>query len=336
MRTLRSLAATVLSVLAVAAGLVACDGATGGSSGGSSGVTVGYSTYTLSNPFFAGMQMGLEAGTKKHRYELVTTNSNGDAAQQVADIQNLISRGVDYILLTPADGKAIAPAVAAANAAKVPVISIADSVIPPITATITIDDVKAGRDAVDKIAAELTAHKGSATGAVVDIQGILGTPSATRREQGFRQQLARYPGLRVAAAQDGGYDTAKSNALMVDILQANPQIDAVFAANDAEAVGASAAIKAQGRFKPVGDPGHIVVIGVDGSKPAIADVRAGVQDASISQNPIKMMERAVDTVADLEAHKTVPKQIDWPSATITQENIGSPEIKSYGIWADEV
>ncbi|WP_432855600.1 sugar ABC transporter substrate-binding protein [Amycolatopsis sp. CA-161197] len=333
MRNLRPLTATAMSVLAVSAGLVACGGASGSSS---SGVTIGYSTYTLSNPFFAGMQKGLDAGTEKYGYKLVTTNSNGDAAQQVTDIQNLISRGVNYILLSPADGKAIAPAVSAADAAHVPIISIADSVIPPITATITINDVKAGSDAVDRIAAELKARKGSATGTVVDIQGILGTPSATRREQGFRQQLARYPGLRVAAAQDGGYDTAKSNALMVDILQANPQIDAVFAANDAEAVGVSAAIKSQGRFKPVGDPGHIIVIGVDGSKPAIADVRAGVQDASISQNPIKMMQKAVDTVADLEAHKSVPKQIDWPSATITKESIDSPEVKSYGIWSDEV
>lgn len=333
MRNLRSLVATVMSVLAVSAGLVACGGASGSNA---SGVTIGYSTYTLANPFFAGMQKGLDSGTRKYGYKLVTTNSNGDAAQQVTDIQNLISRGVNYILLSPADGKAIAPAVSAADAAHVPIISIADSVIPPITATITIDDVKAGSDAVDRIAAELKARKGSATGKVVDIQGILGTPSATRREQGFRTQLDHYPGLQVVAAQDGGYDTAKSNALMVDILQANPQIDAVFAANDAEAVGVSAAIKSQGRFKPVGDPGHIIVIGVDGSKPAIADVRAGVQDASISQNPIKMMQKAVDTVADLEAHKSVPKQIDWPSATITQESIDSSEVKSYGIWSDEV
>ncbi|MEU4673444.1 sugar ABC transporter substrate-binding protein [Amycolatopsis sp. NPDC023774] len=333
MRNLRSLAATVMSVLAVSAGLVACGGASGSNA---SGVTIGYSTYTLSNPFFAGMQKGLDAGTQKYGYKLVTTNSNGDAAQQVTDIQNLISRGVNYILLSPADGKAIAPAVSAADMAHVPIISIADSVIPPITATITIDDVKAGSDAVDRIAAELKARKGSATGKVVDIQGILGTPSATRREEGFRRQLAHYPGLQVVAAQDGGYDTAKSNALMVDILQANPQIDAVFAANDAEAVGVSAAIKSQGRFKPVGDPGHIIVIGVDGSKPAVEDVRAGVQDASISQNPIKMMQKAVDTVADLEAHKSVPKQIDWPSATITKESIDSSEVKSYGIWSDEV
>ncbi|WP_326836406.1 sugar ABC transporter substrate-binding protein [Amycolatopsis rhabdoformis] len=332
MRNLRSLVTTVVSALAVSAGLVAC----GESSGGASGVTIGYSTYTLSNPFFAGMQKGLQTGTRKHGYKLVTTNSNGDAAQQVTDIQNMISRGVNYVLLSPADGKAITPAVAAADSAKVPVISIADSVVPPITATITIDDVKAGSDAVDRIAADLTARKGSATGTIVDIQGILGTPSAARRELGFRQQLAHYPGLRVAAAQDGGYDTAKSNSLMVDILQANPQIDAVFAANDAEAVGVSAAIKAQGRFKPVGDPGHIIVIGVDGSKPAIADVRAGVQDASISQNPIKMMEKAVDTVADLEAHKSVQKQIDWPSAIITLDSIDSPEVKNYGIWSDEV
>jgi ABC-type sugar transport system substrate-binding protein len=331
--------AILVSCATVAAmSLTACQGknqAQGGSGGGKS-VTIGYSTYTLSNPFFAGMLKGLKAGTAKAGYKLISTNANGDPGQQVTDIQNLLSRGAKYILLTPADGKAIAPAVAAADQAHVPLISIADSVQPPIASTITVDDEKAGQESVTQIAQFLKKKYGKPQGHVVDIEGLSGTPAASKREAGFRAELKKYPGIKVVAAQDGGFDTGKANSLMTDILQAHRNVDAVFAANDAMAVGVESAIKSQGRFVPVGRPGHIYVIGVDGSKPSIDAVRAGVQDASISQNPIKMAEKAVASVQELQKGRKVPAVVHWPAQLITKENIGSAAVKAYGIWADEV
>jgi ABC-type sugar transport system substrate-binding protein len=319
--------------------LTACQGksqAQDGSSGGGKGLTIGYSTYTLSNPFFAGMLKGLKTGAAKAGYQLISTNANGDPAQQVTDIQNLLSRGAKYILLTPADGKAIAPAVAAADHAHVPVISIADSVQPPIASTIQVDDEKAGQQAADQIAGFLKKKNGTPRGDVVDIEGLSGTPAASKREAGFRAELKNYPDIKVVAAQDGGFDTGKANSLMTDILQAHSDVSAVFAANDAMAVGVESAIKSQGRFVPVGKPGHIYVIGVDGSKPSIDAIRAGVQDASISQNPIKMAEKAVATVQELAKGGKVPTVVHWPAQLITRENIDSAAVKAYGIWADEV
>lgn len=325
--------------VALGVGAVLAAAALAGCSSGGAGADqplVGYSTYTVSNPFFAGMLKGLKAGAKKHNFELVTTNANSDPAQQVTDIENLVNRGVKYILLTPADGKAIAPAIAAANAAHIPVISIADSVQPKIAATIQVNDKGAGEEAAKQIADFLTKKNGSPKGNVVNITGIIGTPSGSHRSEGFVEAIKKYPDIKVVATSDGQYDTQQSNAAMSSILQANPQVDAVFCGNDAEAIGVTAAIKAANRFKPVGQPGHIYVIGVDGSKPSIEDVRNSVQDASISQNPIKMSEKAMDIVSELESGKKVGGQIDWPSQLITKENIDSDEVKSYGIWADEV
>lgn len=321
----------LFAVSIVILGLVGCS-----RSGEQSGVTIGYSTYTLSNPFFSGMLKGLEQGTQAHGYKLVTANANGDPAQQVTDMQNLISRGVDYILLTPADGKAIAPGIAAADAAGVPVISVPDRVEQPIAVTIAMDEVDTGKKAGEFVTAAIATKNGQPVGNIVQIEGVTGIPSAMARKEGFRSVIAQSPGLKIVASQDGGFDTDQSYKVMVDILQANPKIDAVFATNDAEAIGVTAAMKSQGRYFPVGHPDHIVLIGADGSKPVIEDIRGGVQDATLSLNPIKSAKKAVDVVADLQAGREVPKEIIWPTQLITTENITSPEVAAYGIWADEL
>ena len=332
-------AATILAAVALGmAGLTACaqDAAQPGQAAAADDgtVTVGYSGYTVSNPFFAGLVKGLENGAATHGFELITTNANGDPNQQISDVQNLLNRGVDYLAINPADGKAIAGAVEEAKKRGIPVFALADTIDAPVDVTLSQDHVKAGSLAVDEIVKFLETKNGSASGNVVDIMGMAGSPAANGREKGFKEAVAKHPGIKVIATQDGGWDTAKANAIMTDILQANPEIDAVFCANDAEAVGVSAAIQAAGRMKPIGDKDHIYVIGIDGPKPAIEDIRKGVQDASISQQPIKMSEKMMDLVADMVAGKTVEKSVEWPSQLITKENINTPEVQEYGVWAD--
>lgn len=335
MRNLRTKAVTVLAAGATALSFAAC-GSSDGGAGSSGDVTIGYSTYTLANPFFAGMLKGFENGAEKHDFELVTTNANGDPAQQVTDIQNLVSRGVDYIILTPADGKAIEPAIKAADAAGIPVITVPDRVEAAVTQTIAMDEVDTGTQAGKYIVQALEKKNGKPEGNVVHIEGISGIPSAEARKKGFRSVIDEYPGIKIVASQDGGYDTDQSYKLMVDILQANPDIDAVFATNDAEAIGVTSAMKSQNRYFPVGDPRHIILLGADGSKPAITDIRDGVQDATLSLQPIKTAEQAVDTVAELEAGKEVDLEIIWKTQLIDRGNIESDEVKTYGIWADEL
>lgn len=333
MRSLRMKVISVVATGAAALSLAACGGAEGNSA---DGVTIGYSTYTLANPFFAGMVKGFKDGAKKHDYELITTNANGDPAQQVADIQNLVSRGVDYIVLTPADGKAIQPAIDAAKAADIPVISVPDRVETPIDVTIAMDEIDTGTKAGDYIVEQIEKKNGKPEGNIVHIEGISGIPSAEARKEGFRDVVAKYPGLKIVASQDGGYDTDQSYKVMVDILQANPDIDAIFATNDAEAIGVTAALKSQNRYFPVGDPRHIILLGADGSKPAITDIRGGVMDATLSLNPIATAELAVESVAKLEAGDKVDSEIVWPTQLISKDNIDSDEVKKYGIWADEL
>lgn len=331
-------AALTLAAIGAMVTVSACSSGTetGGGGDGDASITIGYSGYTVSNPFFAGILEGLERGAEETGITLISTNANGDPNQQVTDVENLITQGVDYIAINPADGKAIIPAVKAADAAGIPVIALADSIGTDVTFTISQNHVDAGAMAAQEIVDFLTEKNGAATGKVVNIQGLAGSPAATDRNTGFLDTIGAYPDVEVVATADGGWDTAISNQVMTDILQAQPEIDAVFAANGAEAVGVSRAIDSAGRFKPVGDDGHIFVIGIDGPKPAIENIRAGIQDAEVSQQPITMSEEAVRLIVKLSKGESVEKNVEWPSMLLMKDNLDSPEVKEFGIWADEI
>lgn len=300
-------------------------------------VIIGYSTYTVANPAFAGIIQGMKTESKKFGYRFIMANANNSPSQQISDIESLMSEGATYVVVTPYDGTAVAPAVTAANARHVPVLAIADHVVAPVTATYSMDHDEGGRLAGEQVVAFLTKKYGTPKGNVVDLEGIAGTVAAALREKGFADVLAKYPDIKIVARADGGFNTDQANQVMSTILQGHAHIDAVYGANDAETFGAITAMKAAGRFQPVGQPGHIYAIGVDGSAPAIIGIRNGSQDATVSQEFIKMGIEMMDNVHAKETGKaaTIPSVV-WPLMVIDSANINSPAVKAYGIWADDV
>jgi len=333
----RARTALLLLPVTVMLALAGCASAEGGGGGDDDQIVVGYSGYTLTNPFFAGLVKGLEDGADAHGYTLITTNSNGDNNAQVTDVQNLISQGADYIIICPGDGKAIVPAVNQAVDAGIPVLAIADTIDSDrLATTITPDHVEIGTLGAQALVDFLTDKYGEPRGKIVNMQGAVGVPATNYREEGFQGVISKYPDIEVVATADGGFDTDKTFQALSSILQAHPDIDAVFTANDGEAQGATKAIEAAGLFHKVGEEGHIFVNGNDAPPPTIADIRAGRQDVSVSQQPIKMAMAAMDNIALLASGEEVPKLITWPVQVISLENIDSPEVLEYGIWADEV
>jgi ABC-type sugar transport system substrate-binding protein len=325
----------VVGSMVLAAALSACGG--GGSDSSSSGVVVGYSGYTLSNPYFAGLIKGLKDGAKEHGYKLLQANSNGDNDVQANDIQNLVTQGAKYIVVSPADASAIVPAVQAAKKSGATVIAISDVIdSDAVQFTVAMNHVTIGEQSAQGVVDFLTQKNGKPEGKVIDIQGIAGSSAATDRETGFNNVISKYPDIKVVARQDGGFDTDKTFKVMTDLLQAHKDVDAVFTSNDSEAQGATKAIEAAGLLKLVGQPGHIFVTGNDAPAPAIADIRAKRQDMTVSSNPIKLSEQVMDKIAELESGQKVSGFIEWPGLIITPANIDSAEVKEYGIWADDV
>jgi ribose transport system substrate-binding protein len=298
---------------------------------------IGFSIATLNNAFFVGLKLGVEKGSKDQGFELVQTNANGDAQQQVNDANNLLSQGITALVLNPIDSKAIIPVVQKANQMNIPVFTLdRGSDGGKVTSFVASDNVALGATGAKWIADQLTKRYGSAKGNVVDLIGLVGTTAATDREKGFSDEMAKYPDIKVVARQEGAFDQEKSLNAMTSILQKFPQIDAVFGANDDNTVGAEKAIDNAGRYKPAGDKDHILVIGADGTAQALSAIRAGKQDATISQNPIEMAAKSLSFIADNAAGKSVPATYAWPTFLIDKANIDSDETKKYGLWSLQV
>jgi ribose transport system substrate-binding protein len=307
--------------------------------------TIGLSVATLANPFFQGMTKGVVDAVKANpNLALVNTSAQGDANTQASQIQDLINRKVDALIINPINAQAIVPIVKQANKAGIPVFTLdrgAGCGACQVNFLET-NNVQLGKEGADFIAAALKKRYGTMKGNVVDLIGLIGTTAGDDREAGFAKEMAKLgkdnPGLKIVARQEGGFDAEKSFNAMTSIMTANPQIDAVFNGNDDNAVGALRAIRQANRAVPIGDPKHIIVIGIDGTEQALTAIRQGSLDATLSQNPLTMAAQSVKYVTQyLNGQKTgIPQHVYWPHLLLTKANVDSAAAKAYGLWGDDV
>lgn len=306
--------------------------------------TVGYSVATLANPFFQGMTRGVQDGIAAHPdLRLINTSANGDATTQANQTLDLINQGVAALILNPISADAIVPVVRQANRKGIPVFTLDRGAACGDCQVnfLETDNEALGREGADFIAGQLKRRYGEVRGNVVDLEGLLGTTAGDGREKGFAEQFAKLqqanPGLKLIARQAADFDPAKAFNILTQLLAANAQVDAVFNGNDDNAVGAIRAIKQANRFRAPGDAGHIVVIGIDGTAQALAAIRDGQMDATLSQNPLTMAAQSVAYVDQyLRGDKAIPRHQFWPHILVTKDNIGGPEVKAYGLWSEEV
>ena len=329
----RLAAATAISVILPLAAANAAD------------YVVGLSVATLANPFFQGMTKGVEAGVKAHPdLRLVNTSANGDANTQTNQVTDLINRHVDALILNPINADSIVPVVKEANRKGIPVFTLDRGAAcgPCQVNFLETDNIALGKEGADYIAQQMKQRYGSIKGNVVDLEGLLGTTAGDEREKGFADEFASLqksnPGLKLVARQAADFDADKGFNITTQLLAAHNDIDAIFNGNDDNAVGAIRAIRQADRFEPIGNPKHIVIIGIDGTEQALSAIRKGQMDATLSQNPLTMAEQSVTYVEDyLHGDKAaIPAHQYWPHLLLTKANIDSAEAKQYGLWGDEV
>ena len=333
---MRNLSFRVVLVSALALVVTACAG--GGSGGGGDQLTIGYAGPTLSNAFFVGLQKGVKDGAKEHGFELKETNANGDAGAQFNQTQDLITQDVDALVLVPIDANGIVPAVQAANNADIPVYTLdRGSEGGELASAVETDNIQAGKKGANYIVDLLEKRYGEPRGNVVDLQGLVGTTAAEDRETGFQQVMKEYPDIEIVANQPADFDQEKALNVTTNILQANPQVDAIFGANDDNTVGAIQAIDSANRYQPPSSDEHIYVVGIDGTAQALEAIRNDKQTATVSQNPVEMARTAMDFI-DQQANqdKTPPKEYFYPTIVIDKENIDSQEVEDYGVWSNQV
>lgn len=249
---------------------------------------IGLSLSTLNNPFFVTLRDGALEAAKQYGVDLIVLDAQDNPAKQLNDIEDLIQKKVDLIIINPTDSDAIVSAVESANDANIPVITVDRAANGgKVVLHIASDNVAGGR-----MAAEIIAKALGGKGNVVELVGIPGTSAARDRGKGFEEGLKNYPGLKLVAKQVANFNRAEGLTVMENIIQANPNIDAVFAQNDEMALGAIEALKEAGMLDKV------IVVGFDAIPDAVEAVKKGEMYATIAQQPFKMGYMAVEKAVE--------------------------------------
>lgn len=271
-------------------------------------IKIGLAVSTLNNPFFVDLKDGAEAKAAELGIEILTVDAQDDAASQLSSVEDLLIKQIDVLIVNPVDGNAVVAAVSAANAAGVPVITVDRAAEGgDVVSHIASDNVAGGEMAGDFIAKQL-----GESGKVVELEGIPGTSAARDRGKGFNQSMDKYSDMEVIARQPAAFDRAEGMTVMENILQGNPEIDAVFAHNDNMALGAMEAISAAGRSD------QIMIVGFDAISDAVAAVKAGKLAATVAQKPDLMGAMAVETAIKVANGETVPEYTPVPLELITK------------------
>jgi len=271
-------------------------------------IKIGLAVSTLNNPFFVDLKDGAEAMAEEMGVEILTVDAQNDAAAQLSSVEDLLIKQIDVLIVNPVDGNAVVSAITAANDAGVPVITVDRAAEGgDVVSHIASDNVEGG-----KMAGEFIAKQLNKEGNVVELQGIPGTSAARDRGKGFNIVMDKYPNLKVIARQPAGFDRAEGMTVMENILQGNPDIDAVFAHNDNMALGAMEAISAAGRSD------EIMIVGFDAIDDAVEAVKEGKMAATVAQRPTLMGEMAVETAVKVANGNKVEEYIPVPLELITE------------------
>lgn len=222
-----------------------------------------------------------EAGKRADRFELIVTDAQGQTQKQVADVKDLIARGVSAIILAPREFEALAPALQAAKEARIPVFLVDRAAAG-----------KAGEDYVTYLGSDFVNQGGSAArwlipevsakADIVELTGTVGSSVARDRSQGFQDEIKRHPNMKVVASETADFRRDAGREVMAKIIQSKAKkFTAVYAHNDQMALGAIEALKAAG-MQPGKD---VLIVSVDGEKAALEAIAKGELGASVESSP---------------------------------------------------
>lgn len=273
---------------------------------------VGVSLLNLANEFIVKIESALEDEAKQLGVRLLVNDAQRDAGRQIQQVENFIAQGVNAIVLNPCELEASSPAVEKARAAGIPIVNVNSETSATPDAIVGSSDEESAR-----LAMEFIAEKLNGKGGILMMHGFMGQAAQIKRDAGAREVLAKFPDMKLLAAQTADWDRAKAVTLMENWLQSHgDKISAVFAQNDEMAMGALLAIENAGRKK------EILVVGVDAIGDALQAVKEGRLDATVFQDGECQARQALRAAVALSRGESVEKQTFIPLQLVTKENVG--------------
>ena len=284
------------------------------------GPTVALVMKTLNNPFFVDMERGAKDAAQRLGLKLLVQAAERevDVEKQMQIIENLIERKVDALCVTPSGSKEIVPAIVKANQAGIPVLIVDTRVDSRALADATgrtasfigSDNIEGGR-----IAGRYLVGRLQRKGQIAILEGIPGHETGDARLRGFREVVAREPGIQVVASQNANWERDQGYNVFQNLLQSHPDLSGVFACNDLMALGAIEAIAAAQKT------GQVLVVGFDATGDAREAIRKGTMAGSVAQHPEEMGRLAVEHALAVVRGQVIPNEVPVPVELITIDKL---------------
>ena len=278
---------------------------------------IGFAQSESNNPWRIAETKSFQDVAEECNWDLVATDAASSAAKQVADVDSMIAQGVDAIFLPPREEKPLLPAVLRAKAAGVPVFLVDRSVDASVA--------QAGRDYVTFMGSDFVDQGTRAADwllenvegdlKVIELEGTTGSSPANDRKRGFDERVGSEDRVEILASQSGDFARDKGRQVMETLLQANPDVNVVYAHNDEMAIGAIQALEAAGRT-----PGEdVTIVSIDGTRDALQAIIDGKMGVTVESSPF-FGPLACDTLNRYAAGETIEPWVKVEDRIFTVDN----------------
>ena len=296
--------------------------------------TFGISMPQLDNDGFKANLVGIQQFAEKNNITLEVTDGKNTVDTQMQNIEDLIIKGVDAIVMCPVDSGALAAAVKKAVDAGIPVVSFDRNVSGDVLTGLAESDNVAHGSAAADLMAEVAEKSGIDVGNLVVLE-LLGTQSATaglERHQGFSSR-AEELGIQIVASLPTEFKNDNAYNAVLDAFQAHPDINAIFVPSDNACYsGTESALSQLGKLFKVGEEGHILITSVDGGPTGLQGVRDGYVDAIAAQSKLVMSEEAMALALKAVSGEMITENVIRIQPTkVTSENVDDPTL-----WANAI
>ncbi len=295
--------------------------------------TICFGFQDLETEFWVAAHKAITETLRSKGIRVIERNANQDANKQLEQIRAAVARGVDGIIIIPQDGESAVTIVAEANKAGVPIGVFnrppANDSNPAIV--IVADNEKISEDTVAYMAE--AAKKLARKVTPLILVGDLGDSNAVARRKGFMNVLERNPDLFNPLIEvPTKWDAATAQANLEAALQRNPNVDFVFTSSDFMYPQVRAVLEPLGKWKKIGEPGHVILGGVDGDVRAAQWMKDGYVDATGVQDLFYEADALLTALLNaIEAGEKTPKKwMDDPGFALTQANMGERAMDMWG------
>jgi ribose transport system substrate-binding protein len=272
--------------------------------------------------YWKSIHAGAEKAAREEGVEIIWKGpqKEDDRAQQIAVVEDMVSRRVDGIVLAPLDGKGLQKPIAEARRAGIPAVIVdSDLAGDDYISFIATDNYNGGRLGAQRLV-EVLGGKGS----VILMRVMVGAESTMRREQGFLDEIRKHSGIRMLSDnQYGGITTETAYQTGENLLNRFPDVEGIFCPNESTTFGMLRAVTDAGKA------GKVKFVGFDSSDKLITALRDRHLQGLVLQNPFRMGELGVKTLVKHLRDRAAPieRRIDTGATVATPENMETPEVR---------